>query len=250
MLNMLWRQYTQTCCPSTCPNWCCYHSFCKHNRTKHSVVCRLLEHSLSVTPFLRYDLQGKLVGKTEDRIAEMESLYKKFGKKICLLGWHEIRQLLFEYLPGDVVEFDKQVRHRLTSTLLSISAVKTGCLPQCPSAPLAANFPQEGVQCTMLSLQNALHICSGHSRGQACSAAHCWRCCCCQQCCLLGHCCPVLASMLQQITMLATATLPVAAAAVRKKLKTHSLLIGIQYQPTLLAGSAHYLSMLRSRRLA
>ena len=130
-------------------------------------MCRLLEHGLSVTPFLRYDLQGKLVGKTEDRIAELESLYKKFGKKVCLLGWHEIRQLLFEYLPSDMVEFDKQVRRCLTSILNSVFAATTGCLPQCPSAPLAANFSQEAVQVvhsTVLSLQNALLLCSRHSK--------------------------------------------------------------------------------------
>lgn len=151
-------------------------------------MCRLLEHGLSVTPFLRYDLQGKLVGKTEDRIAEMESLYKKFGKKICLLGWHEIRQLLFEYLPPDVVEFDKQVRRCLTSTLLSVSAVETGCLPRCLAVPLAANFVST-LNCAII----AKCIARMRRSLRACSAAHCCccygKCCCCQHCFRLRHCC-------------------------------------------------------------
>lgn len=71
---------------------------------------RFLEHGLTVHPFLRYNLQGELVGKAEVQHAEWTSLYEKFGKRPLLLGWHEIRQLLFEYLPEGTVEFDKQVR--------------------------------------------------------------------------------------------------------------------------------------------
>ena len=36
-------------------------------------------------------------------------LSEKYGKSPFFLGWHEIRQLLFEFLPKGVVQFDKQV---------------------------------------------------------------------------------------------------------------------------------------------
>ena len=45
----------------------------------------------------------------QERTKENEMLYQKYGKRTCILGWHEIRQLLYEYLPSGVVEFDKQV---------------------------------------------------------------------------------------------------------------------------------------------
>ena len=32
----------------------------------------------------------------------------KYGRAPFFLGWHEIRQLLFDFVPNDVVEFDKQ----------------------------------------------------------------------------------------------------------------------------------------------
>ena len=56
-----------------------------------------------------YDLEGNYKGNTEGKRQEAEHLYEKYGKKTVLLGWHEIRQLLFEYLPSGIVEFDKQV---------------------------------------------------------------------------------------------------------------------------------------------
>ncbi len=40
----------------------------------------------------------------------IEALSKKYGKAPFFLGWHEIRQLLFEFLPEGVVEFNKQVK--------------------------------------------------------------------------------------------------------------------------------------------
>lgn len=56
-----------------------------------------------------YDLEGNSKGNTEVKRRESEQLYDKYGKRTVLLGWHEIRQLLFEYLPSGTVEFDKQV---------------------------------------------------------------------------------------------------------------------------------------------
>ena len=56
-----------------------------------------------------YDLEGNLTGTTEVKRQQSEQLYDKYGKATVVLGWHEIRQLLFEYLPSGTVEFDKQV---------------------------------------------------------------------------------------------------------------------------------------------
>ena len=42
-------------------------------------------------------------------MTENEQLFEKYGRITTLLGWHEIRQLLFEYLPSGIVEFNKQV---------------------------------------------------------------------------------------------------------------------------------------------
>ena len=59
----------------------------------------------------RYDLKGNVVKDTViDGTKESQQMYEKYGKRLTILGWHEIRQLLFEYLPSATVEFDKQVR--------------------------------------------------------------------------------------------------------------------------------------------
>lgn len=60
-------------------------------------------------PSIRHDLKGNCLGPMEERNKENKALYQKYGKRTSLLGWHEIRQLLYEYLPSGVVEFDTQV---------------------------------------------------------------------------------------------------------------------------------------------
>ena len=57
----------------------------------------------------RYDLKGNLLEDSDSRWQLTRQLSEKYGKRTFLLGWHEIRQLLFEYLPPNTVEFDKQV---------------------------------------------------------------------------------------------------------------------------------------------
>ena len=47
-----------------------------------------------------------------------QELFDKYGKAPLLLGWHEIRQLLFDHLPGGIVHFDTQVTACLSSTKL------------------------------------------------------------------------------------------------------------------------------------
>ena len=36
-------------------------------------------------------------------------LIQKYGKGPFFLGWHEIRQLIFEHLPDGIVDFNSQV---------------------------------------------------------------------------------------------------------------------------------------------
>ena len=64
---------------------------------------------MQISGWRSYDLKGKFLKHGDARIAENKQLHEKYGKETTLLGWHEIRQLLFEYLPSGIVEFDKQV---------------------------------------------------------------------------------------------------------------------------------------------
>ncbi|KAL3144420.1 hypothetical protein ABBQ32_004168 [Trebouxia sp. C0010 RCD-2024] len=73
------------------------------------LLARFLEHGLQLSTFRQYDLKGNYVKNSDIRMQVSDQLYEKYGKKTVLLGWHEIRQLLFEYLPSGTVEFDKQM---------------------------------------------------------------------------------------------------------------------------------------------
>ena len=73
------------------------------------MTCRFLKYGVRVSGWRSYDLKGNIVKRGSTIIAESEQLFEKYGKISTLLGWHEIRQLLFEYLPSGIVEFDKQV---------------------------------------------------------------------------------------------------------------------------------------------
>ncbi|KAL3154854.1 hypothetical protein ABBQ38_011396 [Trebouxia sp. C0009 RCD-2024] len=73
------------------------------------LLARFLKHGLQLSTFRLYDLKGTFVKNSDIRMQVSDQLYEKYGKKTVLLGWHEIRQLLFEYLPSGTVEFDKQM---------------------------------------------------------------------------------------------------------------------------------------------
>lgn len=84
--------------------------------------CRFVQHGVPVDGVRRYDLEHNFIELGLDRNKELGELYAKYGgREPLLIGWHEIRALLFEYLPAAVVEFDKQVR--LTGHLHSVSNV-------------------------------------------------------------------------------------------------------------------------------
>ncbi|KAL0042605.1 hypothetical protein WJX79_004971 [Trebouxia sp. C0005] len=74
------------------------------------LLARFKECGLPVKkPVTRYDLHGNFVDTMEDRQKQTQLLHAKYGKYPFILGWHEIRQLLFDYLPAGIVEFDKQM---------------------------------------------------------------------------------------------------------------------------------------------
>ena len=72
------------------------------------MLCRFRSHSIVPHTGVQYDLQGKEVR----RITQMNQndLIQRYGKGPFFLGWHEIRQLIFEHLPANTVEFNTQVR--------------------------------------------------------------------------------------------------------------------------------------------
>ena len=56
-----------------------------------------------------YDTTGKLTSNHSVARQAMKALSEKYNKTPFLLGWHECRQLLFDALPPDTVQFGKQV---------------------------------------------------------------------------------------------------------------------------------------------
>ena len=57
-----------------------------------------------------------------------QELFDKYGKAPLLLGWHEIRQLLFDHLPDGIVHFDTQVTACLSSApLVSLWSYISSC---------------------------------------------------------------------------------------------------------------------------
>lgn len=58
----------------------------------------------------KYEVVAPAVHSDEkDRVAARQNLGQKYGKAGFVLGWHEIRQLLYQSLPEGVVMFDRQV---------------------------------------------------------------------------------------------------------------------------------------------
>lgn len=72
----------------------------------YSLCCRFRAHSIKPELSVAYNLQGEEI---ERRSAFQSELVKKYGKGPFLLGWHEIRQIIFDSLPPGTVEFNSQV---------------------------------------------------------------------------------------------------------------------------------------------
>ena len=73
-----------------------------------NLACSFEKHGLPINGIRRYNLEGKFLGMALDNIKDLAKLHQQYGKQVMLLGWHEIRSLLFDYLPAGTVEFDKQ----------------------------------------------------------------------------------------------------------------------------------------------
>lgn len=59
-------------------------------------------------------------------------LIQKYGKGPFFLGWHEIRQLIYESLPPGVVKFNSQVS---TASCITLSVSHKGVLTFVLAAP-------------------------------------------------------------------------------------------------------------------
>ena len=89
-------------------------------RLHFCMLCyRFRAHSVKPETSVLYNLQGDEVDRST---AFQSELMKKYGKGPFLLGWHEIRQIIFDSLPPGVVEFNSQVSTVLPVFLLALGA--------------------------------------------------------------------------------------------------------------------------------
>ena len=76
---------------------------------KMSGQYRFLTHGLPLWGSQHFDLNGKHTRDVPPEISpEIAALRKHYGRAPFFLGWHEIRQLLYDFVPKHIVEFDKQ----------------------------------------------------------------------------------------------------------------------------------------------
>ena len=72
-------------------------------------TCRFIFHGILIHEQIHCDTTGKVVRASENSDQAIDELEQKYKKRPVVIGWHECRQLLFEQLPPNTVEFDKQV---------------------------------------------------------------------------------------------------------------------------------------------
>lgn len=75
----------------------------------HSNKHRFTSKGIQIHEQIHRDTTGKIVRATENLDQAIDVLEQKYKKRPVVIGWHECRQLLFEELPPETVEFDKQV---------------------------------------------------------------------------------------------------------------------------------------------
>lgn len=75
------------------------------------LLARFKSHGTPVNTSKLFNLQGDFTGQFKSFSEDEAKLEDKYGIRLFVLGWHEIRQLLYEHLPPDLVEFDKQLTH-------------------------------------------------------------------------------------------------------------------------------------------
>lgn len=89
--------------------------------------CRFQQHGLPVSKGSRFDEKGNMVEQAaptarsavRDAIAAHVRMTQKYRKTSFILGWHEIRHLLYQALPESAVVFDKQVKVVFSTFLAS-----------------------------------------------------------------------------------------------------------------------------------
>ena len=80
-------------------------------------MCRFEAHGLVLASGTQFDEKGNkyetiapaVHAADQNAKAARKNLNEMYGKTPFVLGWHEIRLLLFQSLPEGVVSFDKQV---------------------------------------------------------------------------------------------------------------------------------------------
>lgn len=75
------------------------------------LLAKFTSQGLMIDEMSHYDTTGKLTSTHSVARQAMKDFSEKYNKMPFLLGWHECRQLLFDELPPDTVQFDKQMRH-------------------------------------------------------------------------------------------------------------------------------------------
>ncbi|KAL3137400.1 hypothetical protein ABBQ32_006923 [Trebouxia sp. C0010 RCD-2024] len=75
------------------------------------MLSRFTSKGIQIHEQIHRDTTGKIVRATENLDQAIDVLEQKYKKRPVVIGWHECRQLLFEELPPETVEFDKQMTH-------------------------------------------------------------------------------------------------------------------------------------------
>ena len=78
-------------------------------------------------------------------------LIQKYGKGPFFLGWHEIRQLIFEHLPDGIVDFNSQVSTHCCVTMLVTYLLSVLC-----GSAISASALLHGC-CSWQASQQTLH---------------------------------------------------------------------------------------------
>lgn len=100
-------------------------------RTAAGRPCRFKLHGALLEGSSMYDLKGKATQQFREFGKETEKLEQKYGKRPFVLGWHEIRQLLYEHLPPDLVDFDRQVSNCKLHICRTSFSVDTHTISSC-----------------------------------------------------------------------------------------------------------------------
>ena len=125
------------------------------------VQCRFRQHGVHIRKGSRFDEKGNTLKQADpaahsaaqDALAARDRMIPKYGKESFVLGWHEIRQPLYQSLPEGVVIFDKQV-----TVVSQHTSSKSPTLNTCQLCQPASELP-----IVTASMQHATHLYAKHS---------------------------------------------------------------------------------------